>query len=368
MLSKAATVFVITAVVWGLAGSTSGAVASKGYSVSHFAISIDGGSAGFLKSFSGGEARAEVVSERLGTGDIAKKHLANVSYTPIVVQSPVSAAGPLIERAFAAGDKRFSGDLLTADLNYKVVSKRSFQDAFVTEFSLGELDGREGKSAALVTVKIQPESTKRTQGGGETLGGPTGSKQKNALASNFRLSLGKLPTTRVIRVAPITVSRSVVPAASGELRRVEKQPTQMNHGDLVIDVSATDAREYYEYLESFVVRGEATDDKEMTARLELLDATMQQVLFAMEAKGVGIYHIEEFAGEGDTMSYIRCRFYVEQWMPVLEGGSKAEAPQPAKTPSNTAGTPDAPTVVKPSPRQPGVLTPLNPDLKKPGVR
>ncbi len=365
MSPKSFSAFLATGLALSFVGSSSGAVA-KGYTTSNFALSIEGGSPAFIKSVSGGEPRAEVVSESAGSASTENKHLGAVSYTPMVIQAPVTESQGLIERAFSTDGKSFSGEVSSLDHNYKVVVKRSFQDAIVTEFSLSQLDATDGKTPAMVMVKLQPVFTKRQQGGGESLPGTIGTKQKASLSSNFRLSLGGLPTARVSKIEPITIKRSLAVSSSGEARRREVEEGRMVHGDLVIEVSALDAAAYQEYLESFVVKGNNGDDKELSGRVELLDPTLQKVLFAMEAKGVGIYHIEELAAAEDKVATIRCRFYVEQWVPVFDGKSSAEAaPAPTKTPSNTASTPPASATAKPTTRQPGTFTPANPDLKKP---
>src|SRR5947209_5818745 len=58
----------------------------RGYVAGKFALELDGIHAGWLYTASGGFPSSDVVTEKLGTDHIIKKHIAGVKYEPIVIQ------------------------------------------------------------------------------------------------------------------------------------------------------------------------------------------------------------------------------------------------------------------------------------------
>lgn len=58
---------------------------ARGAAVARYALELDGVTAGWLSSFEGGQATGEVVTENLGAGVPARKHIGNVKYEDITV-------------------------------------------------------------------------------------------------------------------------------------------------------------------------------------------------------------------------------------------------------------------------------------------
>src|SRR5947209_7033946 len=57
----------------------------RGYIAGKFALELDGINAGWLFNAEGGQAGADVVTEKLGPDHIAKKHIAGVKYDDITL-------------------------------------------------------------------------------------------------------------------------------------------------------------------------------------------------------------------------------------------------------------------------------------------
>jgi hypothetical protein len=73
------------------------AAEQRTYSGGTFALEIDGQSVGFLKSFEGGFAKAEVISESASAGAFVKKHIGQPRYQDIVLECDPIMPKPLFD-------------------------------------------------------------------------------------------------------------------------------------------------------------------------------------------------------------------------------------------------------------------------------
>jgi hypothetical protein len=148
------------------------------------------------------------------------------------------------------------------------------------------------------------------------------SRARPMLASNFRLSIDGLDTSRVNKVdafvlKQVAASLSNVDrrdleqqlkkkAESGERRELAPGATVSDVSDLVFSVLTTSVGSLEKWFDSFVVQGKNAASEERTGKLELLGPDMQTVLLTVTLRGLGIYRL---APSGETS--VEARLYVE---------------------------------------------------------
>ena len=159
-------------------------------SVENFALDLDGMNVGFVKSVAGGTASADVVVEKLGTDGIAHKHIGGVKYEDITLTCGAGMSKNFFDWLTDTFDRKPSfkdGAIVSADANPVERERLGFYHGLLSEIGFpGGLDAA-SKDAALLTVKISPEYTRRVAGQKGRLTPPELNAQKGWLRSNFRL-------------------------------------------------------------------------------------------------------------------------------------------------------------------------------------
>jgi phage tail-like protein len=270
---------------------------SRTVAAAHFALTVDGVDVGAVRSVSGGGIYADVIEERPG-GHLAEKHVGPPKYEPISVELGLGANKAIrswLDELLAGKASRRSGTIETADANWKVKSVLEFADALVTEIAFPALDGS-SKDAAYLTLTFQPERITRTKGSGKSTQPQVGAKQKKWLASNFRLTLGDLPTKRVAKIDAFAITQRVAAEDEGEIRRVRKQAGIVEIPDLRVTFSEADLPGWEEWFDDFVVDGNSGQAQELSGTIEFLDAALKKPLGSIELANVGIYKLAPESG------------------------------------------------------------------------
>ena len=259
-----------------------------------FALELDGNTAGLPASAAGGDAFAEVVVEPAGSDGIQRKQLGTVRYTDIVL-----TCGIAMEKVFwtwladtvAGKSSARDGAISILDFDGKERERATFTNALITEIGFPALDGA-SKDAFKLTVRIAAERVRRERGSGASVTG--GVKAKQALASNFRVSLDGLDLTRVARVGPLTVGPEI--------------------GDLELTLSEAGSESMVDWHRTFVIDGNNSDADEKSGSIELLDPARADTLLQVELTGVGIYALERTttAAGTDAISRLTARMYCEE--------------------------------------------------------
>jgi phage tail-like protein len=293
--------------------------ANRAYVAGKFGIELDGVAAGWVYSAEGGTATADVVNERVSADHVIHKHLAGVKYEPITL-----TVGTGMSKGFYQWIKdtmdhkgtRKNGAIVAADYNYKEVSRISFTNALITEIGFPALDAA-SKDAAKMTIKIQPETTKRTV---STNGGSIQgtfrfdqSIQKKWLPANFRLKIDGLPdsTARVNKIEAIVVKQKVVENAVGQLRTYQIEPASLEIPNLVITTPESHSDDLYKWQDDFVIRG--SSDKVKGGTLEYLTPDLQTVLFTITFKHLGIFKLtpEKVEAGSENVRRVKAEMYCE---------------------------------------------------------
>ncbi len=293
-------------------GLAAAAAVKPGFQVTKFALELEGKLIGFLRSFSGGHASAEVVQEDGGSDCVVRKGLGlgSVHYADLVL-SLASQPGPEVQdwilEMLSCGKGGRSGAILSLDLNFKELRRLEFKNAVLTEVTLPALDAA-AKEAFFFTLRCQPDATNKVKGSGEKVNIPP-SKEKVPLSSNFRLTIKGLDATRVTRVESLKITRTLIPAESAG--KAFSIPGKVDVGDLVVTLPESDADFLSKWHQSFVIEG--TGD-EMQGTIELLAPNLKSTLFDMQLAGLGIYSLGGASPEAgqDSIGKVVARMYCEE--------------------------------------------------------
>lgn len=271
----------------------------RAFGVSKYGIELQHTMGGFVANVHGGDATADVVTEKLGSDHLTKKHLGPLKYEDITFKCGAGMSAQLYEWIATGFNQtshsrgREDGAILYADYDNNEVSRLTWTAGLITEFHLPQLDAS-SKEAALMTVKFAPESTRKTWNGGGKLAFPADSgKQKKWLPSNFRLRIDgcEVGCSKVNKIHSITVKQKVTDNSTGEHRDHQKEPTSVEIPNLVIHLAESHAHEFYNWHEDFVIKGNNGEEMEKGGTLEYLTPNLQEVLFTLSFFHLGVFKI-----------------------------------------------------------------------------
>jgi len=272
---------------------------------------------GALKSVEGGTAVGEVVTETLGPDNVARKHLAGVSYEELTLQCGADINKTFLEwvKTFIAGGEitRKDGAILFADFNSKLQTRLDFQQALITEVAFPACDAA-NKDAGFLTVKLAPELTVRQKGRGEAVKVATESAQKRWLPSNFRLTIPGLDTSKVSQIHASRIKRTITEEDIGDLRDPSALEGLIGAPNLGVTLAETGADTWHAWLEDFVIEGNNDEGQEKTGRLEFLTANSQAALFTLNFHNLGIYALRPPPSEAssDAIARVKADLYCER--------------------------------------------------------
>ena len=288
----------------------------RGYVSGKYGLELDGLASGFLESFEGGNATSDVVVEKAGADHIAHKHIAGVKYEDITVTCGTGMSQSFYEWIKATFHRNFTrqnGAIVSYDYNYKERSRLSFFNALITEIGLPALDAS-SKDTAKMTVKFTPEHTQHKKADGASSIAGKSSVQKRWLSSNFRLQITGLDCSRVNRIEAITATQKMVENPTGELRDYQMEPAYLNVSNLVVTLPESNAKEFYDWHESFVIKGDNGKDKEKNGTLEYLIPDLKEAFFTLDLKHLGIFRLapEKVEAGAENIRRVRAEMYCEE--------------------------------------------------------
>lgn len=303
------------------------ALATRGYVASHFALELDGASAGFVRSVDGGAIVGEVVSEPGSASYYQKKHIGAVKFGEVTVRLGFSMSKSVydwISASLAGTYQRKSGAVVAADFTYKEKSRREFRDALITEVGFPALDAS-SKEPAYLELTFAPDLTERKAGSGATLQAPATQKQKQWLPSNFRFEVAGMPTGKVSKVDAFTIKQTTVTDDIGEARISTEEPGKLEFPNLTITFAETDAGPWEAWHDDFVIKGNNDESQEKTGAIVFLSPNRQDELARVVLHGVGIVSVEPEQGDAaaDAIRQIKAELYCER-MEFTYGGKALE--------------------------------------------
>jgi len=277
--------------------------------------------AGWIKEADGGHASRDVVVEKIGSDHLHHKHLGPLKYEEISFKCGTGMSAGIYDWIKTGFDQtsnnrgREDGAIIFADYDENEITRLNWLQGLMTEFSMPALDAS-SKDAALMTIKFQPEITRKIMGGGGKIKFPQSANiQKQWLPSNFRLRIDGLddPCKKVNKIEALTIKQKVTENAVGELIDYEKCPGSVEVPNLVITFSEDVAKPFYDWHEDFVIKGHNTEDKERGAHLEYLGSDASTVLFTMDFFHLGIFKVtpDKVEAGGEAVRRVKAEMYCE---------------------------------------------------------
>ena len=286
------------------------------YTGGRFMLDINGESVGFLKKFSGLAMEADIATNDLGPDNVQKKHVSNIKWTPGKATLGIGMGKEMYEWIKASFDKGYvtkSGTFTAADFNYKAMSTQTFQNALITSLTVPKLDGS-SKDAAYFDVEFDAESVRWAKGGGEDIRGKTGPKQKAWLCSNFRLTMGGLPCSRVASIDSFTWKCAVASDQLGIFREPTKHAAKVTVPDLKFTISMADHQAWADAAKKWFIDGYHEEKDEMDGEIEFLNPNMSDVLGSIELKNCGFKKMskEDYEANKEGIARFSVEMYVEK--------------------------------------------------------
>jgi len=294
--------------------SASGAVARGSLGRGLFSLELAGTNVASIAQVSGGNPVGTVVEARVG-GPVANKHLAGIQYQDLSFEVGGMGKGlaDWLRTSLSGAGQRKSGAVLEADQNGSVRTRLAFTDAAISGITFSELDAS-SKDAFTMTVALASDTIRRTTGGGGDPGstkGPT----KRLVASNFRITIPGLDTSRVSKIAPLSVKFKTATGNVGVQREPQKGSGAADISNLVLTLPEAFATSFYTWSDSFLVGGKNGDGEEKTGTIELLDPAGKDVLLTLELKGLGLVSVSTVSSpqssSPDALALVRAELYVE---------------------------------------------------------
>jgi phage tail-like protein len=297
------------------------AKADRGFVAGKYGVDIGGNFAGWVQSVDGGHATSDVVAEKMGPDHIIRKHIAGVKYEDISVTCGTGMSKQFyswIKDSFDHNYSRKDGAIIAANYNHKEMSRLTFQHALISEVGFPALDAA-SKDACKMTIKFHPEITRTTTsfGGGAQIKGEFKQQvQKKWLPANFILDIDGLPDacSKVNKIEAITVKQKNVEHAVGQMRDYEQEPAHLEIPNLVITFPESHSDEFYKWHEDFVIKGNNGDEKEKTGTLRYLTPNLQETLFTLTFKHLGIFKLtpEKVEAGSENIRRLKAELYCEE--------------------------------------------------------
>jgi hypothetical protein len=274
--------------------------ALRALAVQRSALELDGVPAGLLNSVEGGGAAGEVVVEPPSIPGVQGKHLGAVHYQDIAMTCGAGmsvAFWELLQSALRGEATSVSGAIVGYDQSLTERRRMEFKNALITEITFPKLDAA-AKEAALLTVRLAPESTRRVKAGNAKLPAPPAARQKAFTQANFRLAVDGLPD------AAKTVSKV-------DALTVGIQATSLEVPNLVVSLAQSAAEPFEIWHEDFVIAG---NQKQRSATLDLLAPDLKQVLLSLQLSGLGIFRLayDRIDAATEKIAGVTASMYCEQ--------------------------------------------------------
>lgn len=294
---------------------------NRAYGSGKYGIEFNAANGSWVKEVSGGDATADVVTEKIGADHLARKHLGPLKYEEISIKCGAGTTEKLyqwIQTGFnqtSNASGREDGAIVFADYDNNELSRLNWTQGLLTEFGMPALDAA-SKDSALMSVKWQPETTKKLIGGGGKISfSGSAAKQKKWLPSNFRIRIDGCDQgcPKVGKIDALTIKQKTTDDSVGERRDYEKLPVSVEVPNLVLTLSESFAQEFYKWHEDFVIKGLCGQEMERGGTLEYLTPDLKETLFTLNFYNLGIFKITPDKAEAgaEAVRRVKVEMYCE---------------------------------------------------------
>lgn len=283
---------------------------TRAYSAGKVMLELDGKDVGILAAGEGGEPVAAVIAGEVDPENVVRKHLGEVTYSPIRLSFGSGMGQPLYQWIASwldgkAGSK--SGSLVFLDFNLQELSRLEFEDAFITEFGFPALNAG-SKDAVRFSLTLRPGITRSKTSAGKAAGFGSKAAARAMPASNFRLAIDNLQTNRVMRVDAIVVKQAIIEDDA----RATTQLQPLEIPDLVFTFPESDVAGFVTWFDDSIKA--AGGNTERNGTLQMLGADMVSAPYTLTLSNLGVYRIERGRSDStaDAIATARVSVYCEQ--------------------------------------------------------
>ena len=254
-----------------------------------FVFMLEGVVCGLVTSPQGGTISAPVVREPRGA--FVHKRLGAPAPEPIELFLDLSLQKLVYEwiNEFWQGQAiAKSGSLIALDANFHATTELQFENAVISATTVPAVDAI-SRTACALAVQLSPRATNLRNASGPVAGlAPT--RKKAWLASNFRLNIEGLDTTRVSSVGALTI-RNGEKSAADRLRLPAGTSGAIDFPNLRVLFVEQSSKTWADWHDQFVVQGKNDDTQEKTGSLVFLSPDLQSQLGSVRFSGLGIYRL-----------------------------------------------------------------------------
>jgi phage tail-like protein len=284
--------------------------------VSRFSLSIDGKNVGYISSSSGGNAYAEVVTQKISVDPVAKKSIANLKYEDITLAFGTGMSKALYEwisDTLNFKSPRHAGRISAGTSSLKEQFQIKFDQALITEVGFPAMDAS-SKDAARMTIKLAPESTRRTTSDGASQPPVNTKAVKSWISSNFLLEIDGLDCSKVSKIDAFTVKLKVADTAVGDGRDVQAEPGQLEFPNLVVTLPESGAETFFKWHEDFVIKGNNSENQEKGGTLYWLTTDRKFQIGSVQFFNLGIFRLtpDPLGVGSDTVRRVKAEMYCEK--------------------------------------------------------
>ncbi len=277
----------------------------------------------FLRKASGGNVNGRVIAFASGGDPFVEKQLDGTENDDVQVEFGMAMSSNLfdwIAQSWGPNPPSHDGALLACDLQYTIRNERGFVAALIAETSFPVLDAA-SKAMGYLGLRLTPRSVLPVMDPGTKLNMGPGVKQKLWLSSNFRLEIDGINTSKVSRIAPFAVRRTIEIVKSGGTTTL--QAGLVEFPSLRITISMSGADSWVDWYEDFVLNGNNGPAAEREGSISFLAPNLTDELARVDLKGLGIYRLTMDKDEDappDQIARLTAHLYCEQ-MALVPGGA-----------------------------------------------
>lgn len=264
-------------------------------------LELDGQFAGWLRRLQPPGYAVDTVVAPLGPGGAARL-AAQVAITPMSAEFTLVQRDALLDWALslARGDDRpRAGAGLVFDGNFRLVRRIAWSEGLLTELQLPTLDAA-SKLPFTIGLGWLPGSVTYPKAAGEAVPGAKITRKKGPLLCNFRVQGLPFDGRWVTRLALPTVSARLVEQMDGGGRLPSRHHSAIDLGELRIDLAAPGRDAALAWVGKTIADGVISDGEYLTLSVELLDATLKNVLATITLEGCGLLGYAEDALDGSA--------------------------------------------------------------------
>ncbi len=257
-----------------------------------YVLELDGKLAGRFFRFSGGDASADVVREKVGGGATSRKHLGSVKYGDIALDCGTGMSRTFYDwvgSAFDGKTTRRSGALIGLDPSSKPKARLDFSSALVKSLALPALDRSAKKEEAFMTVTISPERTSFADSSGpQNLGVYASALPKAWNVGSFRIQIDGLSKecSHVTYISSLKLGQKITEDSAGEAREPALVQTAIEFSNITLKLPGSFAAGFNKWADDSIVKG---DTLEKDGSIDFFAPGSSSSYFSVKLSGLGIF-------------------------------------------------------------------------------